>query len=165
MTTVTATSTARPAIATGFDEAALVSNPTRGTEPAWLGELRQTAFAAYQKLLKTPLDPEEWKRVDLRAFQPAKFKIAAASSTPAQFKTLLESRAQFAGVVSHVDGHRIESRLAPELAAKGVLFGGIGELLAQHGELLKSKLLSAVKPDADRIAAWHAAFMTGGTVL
>ncbi|MFM7556719.1 MAG: SufD family Fe-S cluster assembly protein, partial [Verrucomicrobiota bacterium] len=161
MSTATSASRTPPT----FGEAALLAHPGRASEPAWLGEQREAAFASYEDLLNRPLDPEEWKRVDLRSFQPGKFRLVDASPLPAQFQSLMDTRAEFAGIVSHVDGHRVESRLDPALASRGVLFGSLHELAQSHGDLLKAKLFSAVRPDADRMAAWHAAFLTGGTVL
>lgn len=148
-----------------FGEDALRAHAGRTGEPAWLAERRNEAFASYQELVGQPLDPEEWKRVDLRGFQAGKFRLVDPSTLPAQFQSLMETRAEFAGIVSHVDGHRVESRLAPALAARGVLFGSLRELVQTHGDLIRSKLFSAVKPGTDRMSAWHAAFLTGGTVL
>lgn len=47
-------------------------------EPAWLTDRRRQAFAAYQELLKKPLEPEEFKRIDLRALRPEKFSLASS---------------------------------------------------------------------------------------
>lgn len=148
-----------------FGEDALRAHAGRTGEPAWLAERRNEAFASYQELVGQPLDPEEWKRVDLRGFQPGKFRLVDPSTLPAQFQSLMETRAEFAGIVSHVDGHRVESRLDPALAARGVLFGSLRELVQTHGDLIRSKLFSTVKPGTDRMSAWHTAFLTGGTVL
>ena len=161
MSTATSVSKTPPT----FGEAALRAHPGRAGEPAWLGEQREGAFASYQDLLTRPLDPEEWKRVDLRSFLPGKFRLVEASPVSAQFQSLMDTRAEFGGIVTHVDGHRVESRLDKELASRGVLFGSLHELAKTHGDLLREKLFSAVRPDADRMAAWHAAFLTGGTVL
>jgi len=74
--------------------------------------------------------------------------------------------AGFAGAVSHVDGVAVDAHLAADLAAKGVLFGDLNELLRTHGDILRPHLMTrAVKPGVDRMSAWHAAFWTGGTVL
>lgn len=148
-----------------FNAESLSAHLSGRHEPSWLGELRRSAFCHYETLSRTPLDPEEWKRVDLRGLQPAKFALRPPTAVPAQFQTLLESRAQFAGVVSHVDGHRVESRLADEVRARGVLFGSLAELLPSHGDLLRPHLASLVGPGTDRFSAWHTAFLTGGTVL
>ncbi|MGE5192785.1 MAG: Fe-S cluster assembly protein SufD [Deltaproteobacteria bacterium] len=131
-----------------------------------MSERRKTAFEIYEQKLAGPLNPEEYKRIDLRAFQPARFAVAAAAPAPAQFETLLEKRAEFGGAISHLDGHCVVARLEENLAGRGVLFGSLPELLRTKRELLEPHLMSrAVPAEADRFAAWHAAFCTGGTVL
>jgi Fe-S cluster assembly protein SufD len=150
----------------GFDEAAFEAFLETRDEPDWLINLRRAAFAAYQEKLVTPLDPEEWKRVDLRTFRPEQFAIKARSDSSAKFSTLLRDRAEFSGNVSHVDGTCTGATLDAGLAARGVLFGDLTTLAREHGDVLRPHLLKrAVKADADRFAAWHAEFMTGGTVL
>ncbi len=132
-------------------------------EPDWLVERRRQAFAAYQESLQKPLDPEEFKRVELRALRPEKFTIPTASQAAA-LTTLMANRADFGGAVSHVDGRAVASQLRPELAAQGVVFGSFAQVLQTRQELLKA-LERAVPADTDRFAAWHYAFCTGGTVL
>lgn len=134
-------------------------------EPDWCAAARQAAFARYQQLLKEPLDPEEWKRVDVRALRPEKFAIQGGAESTAAFQTLLADRAAFAGTVSHVDGHAQPSSLAAEWTAQGVVFGSLSELVRTHGELLRPHLLTAAAGKLDRFSAWHAAFWTGGAVL
>ncbi|RPI90549.1 MAG: Fe-S cluster assembly protein SufD [Planctomycetaceae bacterium] len=151
--------------AAGFDEHAFLTHLATRDEPAWLTERRRAAFDEYQRLLRTPLAQEEWKRVDVRGLQPGKFSVSPSGDAPQQIQTLLENRTEFAGAVSHVDGRRVESRLAASLAARGVLFGSLEEVAKASGELLRSRLFSVVDPRSDRFAAWHAAFLTGGTVL
>jgi Fe-S cluster assembly protein SufD len=153
---------------TGFSAEAFEQFLASRNEPQWVTELRRAAFQKYLELLEEPLNPEEWKRIDLRAMKPGQFHLATGSSTidQASIGTLLADRAEFAGRVIHVDGQVVVSELAEELAAKGVLFGSLSTLVQTHGELLKPYLMrKAVKPDSDRMSAWHAAFWTGGTVL
>lgn len=151
---------------TAFDTEAFESFLAQRREPAWVTDQRRQAFEIYRELLSTPLDPEEWKRVDIRAFRPERFSLPAAAKPSAAFATLLADRAEFGGVVSHVDGACTVSRLDEDLARQGVLFGNLSDLVRDHGDILKPHLMTkAVKPDTDRFSAWHAAFWTGGTVL
>jgi len=151
----------------GFDATAFEQFVASRCEPAWVTDLRRRSFEAYSNLLVKELDPEEWKRIDIRAFRPERFAIQeAAPAETAAFGTLLADRADFAGVVSHVDGFCTRSTLSESLAAKGVLFGNLSDLIQTHGDVLKPHLMtSAVIPEADRFAAWHGAFWTGGAVL
>jgi Fe-S cluster assembly protein SufD len=136
-------------------------------EPEWSVVARAAAFDHYERLRAVRLDPEEWRRVDLRAFRPEKFSIRGDGDGDAAtaFDTLLADRAAFAGAVSHIDGLPVDSSLAVEWHEKGVLFGSLAELIRTHGETLRPHLMQAVPPTQDRFSAWHAAFWTGGAVL
>jgi len=138
------------------------------TDPEWVTKLRMAAYEVYQQKLAEELDPEEWKRVDLRTFRPEKYAIREEppAGQPADFDTLMQQRAEFAGHVSHVDGHCVGSTLHEDLQAQGVLFGNLAELVDEHRELLEPVLMKRAVPfDTDRFSAWHAAFWTGGTLL
>lgn len=159
----TLTSTDR---STAFDAAAFEAFLKSRTEPAWVTTLRRGAFESYQESLVAELDPEEWKRVDIRAFRPEKFSVPAESQSASALETLLADRAEFAGAVSHLDGACTRTTLDEKWAGRGVLFGNLTDLIQTHGEVLQPHFMTrAVKPDADRFAAWHGAFWTGGTVL
>ncbi|MCA8999035.1 MAG: Fe-S cluster assembly protein SufD [Planctomycetaceae bacterium] len=135
-------------------------------EPEWLVNQRREAFATYLKLAEKPLDPEEYKRVDLRAFQPERYAIPQGASADQSVSTLMQDRAEFGGAVTHWDGNCVSSQLTEELAQKGVLFGSLAELLVSEKDKLAPYFLSkAVDPATDRFSAWHAAYWTGGTVL
>jgi Fe-S cluster assembly protein SufD len=154
----------------GFSEAAWEAFVERREEPEWLGARRQEAFDVYREKLAEPLDEEEFKRIDLRTFRSDQYAVAGDSVTSApeaaSFTTLMQDRAEFGGAVVHVDGACVRSSLSETLAAKGVLFGDLSKLLVKHRKTLEPHFLSrAVRPDADRFSAWHAAFWTGGTVL
>ena len=71
-----------------------------------------------------------------------------------------------AGFAMSVDEGRVGSeRLDPALAEKGVLFGSLDRLLAEHDELLRPYLFAAVDYRADKFAALHAACWSGGSLL
>lgn len=161
---MSSTVTAAPPLAFGPDafEQFLASRH----EPAWSIDLRRQAFAAYRESLSTELDPEEWKRVDVRALRPEKFQIQGTAAGSGSQATLLADRAEFGGAVSHSDGHCTHTHLDEEWARQGVLLGNLGDLIVSHGEVLRPHLMTrAVRPETDRFSAWHAAFWTGGTVL
>src|SRR5262245_32389270 len=152
-------------IAAGYDRSTFEAFLETRDEPGWVSDLRRKAFAVYEEKLAVPLDPEEWKRVDLRAFQPGKYAIRPQASG-AQFATLLADRAQFVGSVAHVDGNSTRFVLDESLAKKGVLFGDLATLVREHRDRIEPHLLTrGVKYSKDRFSAWHAAFWTGGTVL
>jgi Fe-S cluster assembly protein SufD len=161
------TPTPTPTTATGFGSTAFEAFLASRNEPAWVTERRRLAFGLYQERLGLPLNPEEWKRVDTRALQPNQFSIHAASdSHVVPLATVMASKAEFAGAVSHLNGGSAGVRLDADLAAKGVVFGSLEEVAKSHPELIRQQFMTkAVHPGTDRFSAWHAAFWTGGTVL
>ncbi|WP_437206008.1 Fe-S cluster assembly protein SufD [Planctomicrobium sp. SH664] len=159
-----AASVAQPGLT--FDRAGFDRFLAERGEPDWLQSLRREAFELYEEKLQEALDPEEYKRLELRTFRPEKFKFAPPATGESSFTTLMSDRAEFGGAVTHVNGRCTGSTLKEELRAKGVLFGSLQELLVQHREkLLPYFLTRAIEIGKDRFSAWHAAFWTGGTVL
>ncbi len=135
-------------------------------EPSWITDARRAAFATYQSLLEQDLDPEEFKRVDLRVFNASKFRPSRGGADDSSVSTLLADETEYGGSIAHVDGQMTRCNGSDEIAAKGVLFGDLQTLLTEHRELLEPYFMKqAVRPDADRFAAWHAAFWTSGTLL
>jgi Fe-S cluster assembly protein SufD len=150
----------------GFDRAAFEAFLEARDEPVWITDLRRKAFNFYSERLEVPLDPEEFKRVDLRAFRPDDYGVVQHPTSSAEFSTLLADRARFAGSVARVDGRRTRAVLDERLSAQGVLFGDLADLVRDHRSVLEPHLMTrAVRPAADRFSAWHAAFWTGGAVL
>ena len=149
-----------------FDEAAFDAFLQSRDEPGWVCDLRRQAFAAYREQAAEPLDPEEWRRVDLRLFRPENFSIRPQAETAAGVETLMRERTSFAGSVTHLNGGCTRAALDEALAKRGVLFGDLAAMLREHGDVLRPHLLTrGVQADRDRFSAWHAAFWTGGTVL
>ena len=108
-------------------------------EPAWLRERREAAFATFEKLPSPSKTDEEWRRTDVRGFDPAKY-----------------SR------LEHLDGHKL---VLPSALPKGVILKPLRQAAKEHPELVEPRLFSLVHADRDRFAALHAAFFTGGTFL
>ncbi|VAX37338.1 Iron-sulfur cluster assembly protein SufD [hydrothermal vent metagenome] len=157
-------------ITTGFTQESFDIFLETRNEPEWVTTLRREAFETFSKLQQEPLDPEEWKRLSakMRLFKPDKFGIQTKSETATSqpFETLMQDRAKFAGHVTHVDGHVESQSFHESLAAKGILFGDLADLVNDHRELLEPHLQKRLnQPQTDRFAAWHAAFWTGGTLL
>lgn len=135
-------------------------------EPEWMLDQRRAAFDSYRKLVDDELDPEEFKRVDLRIFRPNKYSLATDSAADSNVETLLGDETDYVGSISHIDGHTRASDIPEELKKQGVLFGDLRELLIENEQTLRPYFMKpAVSPDADRFSAWHAAFWTGGTLL
>ncbi len=151
---------------TGFDSEIFEQFLATRQEPSWITDARRVAYAKYEELLHEELDPEEFKRVDLRVFNAGRFRPASEAHDASAISTLLAEKAEYGGQIVHVDGHTDQSSVSEQITAQGVLFGDLQTLLTEHRELLEPYFLrQAVRPDADRFAAWHAAFWTSGTLL
>ena len=158
------TSTETPA---AFDSAAFDDFlAARPDEPGWLHQLRREAHAQFSTLVGTELDREEYRRLRIDDHSLAKYALPATGSQASAFPTLLQNAEDFAGRIVHAGGRsELVQPLAEEYAEKGVLFGDLATLAAEHEDLLKDRLFSTVDPNADRFIAWHTAFLTGGTLL
>ena len=155
-----------PVAPSGYSAETFESFLAARKEPGWLVERRRKAFDIYESKLLEDLDPEEYRRIDLRTFKPQQFRITDKPAATGTFSTLMADRAEFGGSVVHVDGHTVRESLNEDLAKKGVIFGSLNTLLPKHRALLEPHLMSkGVEADRDRFAAWHASFWTGGTVL
>lgn len=154
------------AVAATFDQQHFTDFLSQRDEADWIKEKRQQAYELFEQKSSEPLDPEEYKRVELRTFRPEAYHLAEGAPTSTAASTLMQDRGEFGGAIVHVDGQCVSSSLSEELAAKGILFGSLQTLLQEHRDKLEPYFLNkAVDPATDRFSAWHAAFWTGGTVL
>ncbi|MEO2032310.1 MAG: Fe-S cluster assembly protein SufD, partial [Planctomycetaceae bacterium] len=112
----TATDTAASFGATAFESFLATRD-----EPDWITAQRRAAFASYQESQAEELDPEEWKRIDLRTFRPDRYELCAepAADASANLESLLTNRTEFAGQVSHLDGHCVGQSVSDELSKQG----------------------------------------------
>ena len=147
-----------------FDAAGFESFIGGSSDPDWLKDIRKAAWQKFEALPWPSNKDEEWMRTDIRLFKLDKF--AMPSEAPAKLPTaVLNAGVDLAGhTVSH-DGISLQSEIDPELTKKGVLFGGAGQMLAEHGDKLKPYFHKAFDPHFDRFSALHAAFWSSGTVL
>lgn len=151
---------------TGFDSEVFEQFLSTRSEASWITDARRAAYAQYEQFLAEELDPEEFKRVDLRIFNAGKFRPATGDSDASSVSTLLANETEYGGTIGHVDGSMTHATISDDIASKGVLFGDLQTLLTEHRELLEPYFMKqAVKPCADRFSAWHAAFWTSGTLL
>jgi Fe-S cluster assembly protein SufD len=153
-------------IPSGFTAEVLEAFLQTRDEPEWVTARRREAFALFQKLEAEELDPEEWKRVPLRAFRPAKFQLQSDPAAPTGLTTLMQDRAEFGGAVIHLDGHCLRQSISDSLVEKGVIFGDLSSVIREHDDVIQPHFATrGVTAGTDRFSAWHAAFWTGGTVL
>ena len=120
-----------------FDEAGFQSFMENRSEPDWLSDLRRSAWQQFCQMGWPTNRDEEWMRTDIRLFKLNKFAMLSApiGTRPA---SVLDKGVDLGGRVIALDGVPQLSELDPELADRGVLFGGLADVLQEHGEQLKT---------------------------
>ena len=151
----------------GFDTESFEAFLAQRAEPEWLQAMRRQAWDAYCKLGWPTRDLEEWIRTDIRTFRVENFRPPVQppleSAAPAG---LLTHGVELGGSCVSINSHSTANVLDPQLAAKGVLFGALPELLVENANRLRPFLeRQIVVPGYDKFAALTAAFWIGGQLL
>jgi len=151
---------------TGFTQEAFDAFLSARSEPAWLVEQRRAAWKLFQELPLPSRRDEEWMRTELRMFHLDRF---GPPGEPTRADSLAEhwlsQGVQLAGAVAAVDSRPHSATLDARWAERGVLFGSLDELIAQHGDRIRPRLSSAIDPRQDKFSALHEACWSGGLLL
>jgi Fe-S cluster assembly protein SufD len=135
-------------------------------QPDWLRELRASAFAGFERLEFPTRKLEEWRYTDvgqlkLDAVRPMD---ATPAVVPAEARALLDGK-DAAATVLLVGAAVAEIHLDPALAERGVIVQDLATAAAEHPDLVREHIGSAVSMDADRLAALNGAMWTGGVFV
>jgi Fe-S cluster assembly protein SufD len=153
---------------TGFTQDAFDTFLATRDEPNWLLELRRAAWQQFQDLPMPSVRDEEWMRTDIRLFKLDRFGMPDPSRrTSATIPhALLAAGVELGGRAVSVDSHSVVGELDPKWAKQGVLFGSLGRLVGEHGDLLRPFFeRRVVDPFKDRFSALNAACWSGGPLL
>jgi Fe-S cluster assembly protein SufD len=153
--------------ATGFNQEVFDSFLAGRDEPTWLTDRRVAAWLEFQRLSMPTGRDEEWMRTDIRLFKFDRFTPFAESEPLVNRPTgLLAEGVELAGKTISFDSRSEQSHLKADWAKKGVLFGSLDALIAEHGDLLRPYVeRQLVNPNKDKFSALNAALWSGGTVL
>lgn len=156
---------------TGFSETAFDAFLAARDEPAWLLDMRRKAWARFMDLPLPSVREEEWMRTDIRLFKLDRYDLPEAAGHVAASQVqiphaLLAAGVNLGGRAVVMNSHSLSAELEPSLAKQGVLFGSLGQLVKEHGDLLRPFFeRRVVDPFKDKFAALNAACWTGGTLL
>ncbi len=148
-----------------FTEALLPVTAGNGT----LNGYRRQAWGIFQRTPLPTTQDEAWRRTDIRALKPHRFKLAQEDDVPPlppvpqTFLKPLVSEAHGGQIVLTVGESRV--KLDPMLAAQGVVFCDLESAERRHPELLKKTLGKVVRPDEGKFAALTAALARQGVFL
>ncbi len=135
-------------------------------EPDWLTSLRRSAWSDFEQLAWPDRRDEEWIRTDIRLFKLSKFSLPAQRPSGPAPVGVLSNGVGLAGSTASLNGFAAGTRVEPSLAARGVVFGELDELLKDHEGVLRPYLERRLLDGRqDRFAALHAACWTASHVL
>jgi Fe-S cluster assembly protein SufD len=135
-------------------------------EPSWLIESRNAAWQKFKELRWPSTRDEEWMRTDIRTFDLNKFHLPSPPMTAKLPHAVLSEGVELAGSAATRDGGSVSKPwLDRKWTDKGVIFGNIVDLLAEHGELIQKYLFKNFDGAVDRFAALHQAAWGTGTFL
>jgi Fe-S cluster assembly protein SufD len=138
-------------------------------EPAWLRDRRLAAWEAFVRLPLPSADDEEWRRTDISALDLDAFGVLPYSvqdgRPPAPLLALIADSDQAGGVRLVVNGTQVTSRLAKELAQRGLVFSSLSDAVRSHPDLVRDYLGTVVRDDENKFRAHHGALWSGGTFL
>ncbi|MFC6464905.1 Fe-S cluster assembly protein SufD [Marinilactibacillus sp. GCM10026970] len=141
---------------------ALTAFSTGLQEPEWMLQLRLEALNSIEKLELPIIERLRYNRWPLFQVPNLTGAPAAKSVDITQF---MEDKADAARVVQAGNDTVIET-LPESLKEKGVIFTDIQTALKEHSELVQEAYMQiAVKPQKNKISAFHAAFMNSGLFL
>lgn len=156
----------------GFTDASFEALLAERREPSWLVDLRRSAWQKFAELPLPSRKEEEWMRTDIRMFKLDKFarpteaNVGDAAAKYGAGAARLSTDVELGGTLTNVNSRATAGSLSDEAAKQGILFGSLDKLVAEHGDLLRPYFeKKLVDIGADKFAALHAAFWTGGTLL
>lgn len=157
-------------IAPGFTRAAVEALSVARQEPEWVRAQRLAAWAVYERIPMPTLRDEEWRRTDLKGlrmdavlpFGPARDE----HGIPAAVADVLENPDERGALLIQHDGTPIHTEIAEALRAQGVIIADIARAMRDYPDLIRPHFMTrAVTPEANKFAALHAAFWSGGTFV
>jgi Fe-S cluster assembly protein SufD len=150
----------------GFTRDAFEAFLATRQEPNWLTRMRVEAWDAFERMELPSRREEEWMRTDIRLFKLDRFGMPGEPVPgPGVPTALLTQGVDLAGRTASLNSRPLEDHLDPDLAKKGVLFGGLDRILAEHGEVLRPHLFQVASSRADKFAALHGACFSGGAIV
>ncbi|MCH7751108.1 MAG: Fe-S cluster assembly protein SufD [Planctomycetes bacterium] len=151
---------------TGFNQESFEAFLAARDEPGWLTDLRTAAWSRFCELAMPTNRDEEWMRTDIRLFKLDKYSLPTEVDEISPPLALLATGVDLGGQSTTVDSLGIESHLEDSWASRGVLFGNLDAVVAQHGDRLRPYFeRGLVDPHKDKFSALSAACWSGGTVL
>ncbi len=122
-------------------------------EPVWLKAIRRAAWKQFLELPLPSRREEEWMRPASALFKLDKFAPAGQTQTAecdGAPSPLLTAGVDLGGSMTVVNGRVRDASLIEEFQQKGVLFGSLDALVAEHGNKLPALLRAQTRQFVSR---------------
>lgn len=135
-----------------------------------LRNFRLDAWETYQNLPMPTTRDEPWRRTDLSLLKAGSFRLPEPKAyldlapVPDELLTPMAGDVQGGELVLQPGGG-VKARLAPELAAKGVIFTDLVTAEREHADVLEKVIGQVVKPSEGKFAALAVALAQTGVLL
>jgi Fe-S cluster assembly protein SufD len=157
-----------------LDQANLVAWSEALGDPEWLRARRLAALAALDKLERPGPREEAWRFTDPKRAGLDRHRIlrtggqarADGASVSAGAKAGTDLELELGGLVTVSDGAALNTTLADDLAAKGVVLTDFATAAREHAGLVEPRFMTSAAPfEEDWFLALHAACVTTGAFL
>ena len=151
-----------------FDEEALAALPPSAS---FVEALRKRGFEEFLELPIPSQESEEWRYTDLSGLDLSFVPFASGGraenldGVPPEILAAAGNVGARAGLQIQRNSEVMTTHLAPELAAKGVIFTDLDRAAEEHPDLVGPHLHTLVSSSRTKFMALHAAFRLGGTFL
>ena len=156
----------------GFSQETVRRASALKDEPAWMLDFRLQAWRTFESLPWPKSTDEDWRRTRLTGFKLENFSpFATNSGRVARHKldaTLLHELDEMESSASLIyrDGGVIFGQENEDLSQQGVIFTDLQTAVQRYPELVQRYFMTeAVKPDANKFTALHAAFWDTGSFI
>jgi Fe-S cluster assembly protein SufD len=166
---------ADPALAARvFTRDTVTALSTQRDEPDWMAQKRLVAWSLFEDMPMPTLRDEHWRRTDLRPLKWADLRlperaavhIATPEDLPEMLRAAMDSDEPTAGRMVMLNGQAVWHTLAPELAARGVIFTDLATALREHPDLVRQHFMTdCVAPSDGKFAALHGALWDNGAFV
>ena len=152
---------------TGFSDESFDTFLASRDEPNWLTEDRRLAWQSFRETPLPKRSEEEWMRTDIRLLKLGRYTFPTGQANQVDLPSpLLSEGVAVGGSCVSVDGVSVEHVVDPKWATRGVLFGDLAGIIAQHGDVIRPHLLRhVVGPQFDKFSALNCAGWSSGAVL
>jgi len=156
----------------GFSEETVRQASAIKNEPDWMLEFRLNAWRTFESLPWPKPTDEAWRRTRLTGFKLENFTPFAVNDGPVERRQLdpflLEELDELESSASLIyrDGGLIFAEENEDLGAQGVIFTDLQTAVQRYPALVRRYFMTeAVKPDANKFTALHAALWDTGSFI